>query len=106
MADLIDLEIDLNPARQNAERVRDMLIALRQRELGMMDEGYGQRARSLVLGQGSFTRSAQNDDAQTGNDGAAPTARTLAQPAGVAFIGSDLVVSDTYNHRALVFQRR
>ena len=31
MADLIDLEIDLNPARQNAERVRDMLIALRQR---------------------------------------------------------------------------
>ncbi len=31
MADHVDIEIDLNPARQSAERIRDMLIALRQR---------------------------------------------------------------------------
>jgi tetratricopeptide (TPR) repeat protein len=37
------------------------LIALRQRELGMTDEGYGQRARSLLLGspnQPAFLRTA------------------------------------------------
>ena len=37
------------------------LIALRQRELGMIDEGYGQRARSLLLGspnQSPFLRTA------------------------------------------------
>jgi hypothetical protein len=37
-------------------------------------------AADLVIGQSSFTLAAANDDAQTGTDGTAPTARTLAFP--------------------------
>jgi hypothetical protein len=36
-------------------------------------------------------------------DGAAPTARTLDYPAGVAMAAGSLVVSDTLNRRFLVF---
>ncbi|MFO0585578.1 MAG: hypothetical protein U0229_25120 [Anaeromyxobacter sp.] len=58
----------------------------------------------LVLGQSDLRLAAENDDAQTGVAGTAPTARTLAQPGGVTFAGSDLLVSDTYNRRVLVFR--
>jgi hypothetical protein len=60
----------------------------------------------VVLGQGDFKHVAANDDAQSGKDGAAPTARTLAFPSGVALAGDALVVSDTLNRRALVFRSR
>jgi hypothetical protein len=61
-------------------------------------------AADLVLGQGSFTRVAANDDAQSGMPGSAPTARTLAYPTGVAYAGNALVVSDSLNRRFLVFR--
>ncbi|HEY4392663.1 MAG TPA: hypothetical protein VGP64_01310 [Polyangia bacterium] len=61
-------------------------------------------AASLVIGQGSFTLAAANDDAQTGTDGTAPTARTLAYPTGVAIAGNALVVSDALNRRLLVYR--
>jgi hypothetical protein len=61
-------------------------------------------AADLVLGQGDFTHVSANDDAQAGVVGAAPTARTLALPSGVALAGDALVVSDTLNRRALVFR--
>ena len=60
----------------------------------------------FVLGQGSFTSVAANDDAQTGAPGSAPTARTMSYPSGVAVAGSALVVSDTLNRRFLVFSAR
>ena len=63
-------------------------------------------AADVVLGQGDLRLAAENDDAQAGRPGPGPTARTLAQPGGVAFVGQDLVVSDTYNRRVLVFRRR
>src|SRR5262249_9565341 len=62
-------------------------------------------AADLVLGQSNFKHVAANDDAQTGKDGATPSARTLAFPSGVAFAGSSLVVSDSLNRRVLVFQK-
>ncbi|MFT3912966.1 MAG: hypothetical protein QM704_02435 [Anaeromyxobacteraceae bacterium] len=58
----------------------------------------------LVLGQSDLRLAAENDDAQTGAPGTAPTARTLAQPGGVAFAGGALLVSDTSNRRVLVFR--
>ncbi len=61
-------------------------------------------AADLVLGQGSFTFVAANDDAQTGTAGTAPTARTLSYPTGVALAGTALVVSDSLNRRFLVFR--
>ena len=58
----------------------------------------------VVLGQGTFTLVAANDDTQTGTTGTAPTARTMAYPSGVAVAGDALVVSDTLNRRFLVFR--
>jgi len=59
----------------------------------------------LVLGQGDFRHGAANDDDQDGvTDG--PTARTLNNPMGVAIAGDVLVVTDTYNHRYLLFRSR
>ncbi len=61
-------------------------------------------AADIVLGQNGFKRVSANDDAQSGHDGGAPTARTLALPSGVAYANGALVVSDTLNRRALVFE--
>ena len=44
-------------------------------------------AADVVVGQGDFKHAAANDDAQAGTDGAAPTARTLSFPSGVAAAG-------------------
>ncbi|HTQ04299.1 MAG TPA: hypothetical protein VMI54_10600 [Polyangiaceae bacterium] len=62
-------------------------------------------AADLVFGQSNFKRGAANDDAQSGKDGSAPTARTLAFPTGVAFAGAALVVTDGLNRRVLVFEK-
>jgi hypothetical protein len=61
-------------------------------------------AADLVLGQGDFTHVSANDDAQAGQDGSAPTKRTLSFPSGVTTAGNALVVSDTLNRRFLIFQ--
>lgn len=61
-------------------------------------------AANLVLGQGTFLLASPNDDAQAGTAGAAPTARTLAYPTGVAMAGDALVVSDTNNRRVLIYR--
>ncbi len=59
----------------------------------------------VVLGQADFVHGVANDDDQDGVAGA-PTARTLNQPMGVALAGDLLVVTDTYNHRYLLFRMR
>lgn len=60
----------------------------------------------LVLGQGSFMGSRENDDDQDGFRDPFPTARTLSIPFGLAFHGSRLLVTDSANHRVLVFEAR
>lgn len=60
---------------------------------------------NLVLGQSDFSHRAPNDDDQDGvTDGA--TARTLHHPTGLAVAGQFLVVTDTYNHRYLLYRGR
>lgn len=59
---------------------------------------------NLVLGQSDFAHVAANDDAQAGDAGSGPTARTFSYPSGVALAGSALIVSDTLNRRFLVFR--
>lgn len=58
---------------------------------------------SLVLGQNGFTTCEANDDNQDGNPDATPTNRTLAFPTGVWTDGSRLVVLDSDNNRALIW---
>jgi len=62
------------------------------------------QAADLVLGQGDFSHGAPNDDNQDGQT-EGPTARTMNTPMGVALVGDYLVVTDTYNHRFLLFRR-
>lgn len=58
----------------------------------------------LVLGQGSFTIGAYNDDDQDGNTDFVPTARTMNMPSrGVASNGVQLAIADTDNNRVLVW---
>lgn len=59
----------------------------------------------LVLGQRDWVHRAPNDDDQDGATDQA-TARTLHTPMGVAIAGSSLIVTDTGNHRYLVYSRR
>lgn len=56
-----------------------------------------------VLGQADFTHGAANDDDQDGTTDHA-SARTLNYPTGLALAGGTLVVTDTYNHRFLLFK--
>lgn len=58
---------------------------------------------SLVLGQSSFDKRVRNDDDQDGNVDAGPTARTLNLPAFVHSAGGQLVVTDSSNHRTLIW---
>lgn len=70
-------------------------------------------AASRVIGQGSFTNTAYNDDHNnsTGNDPqdditdnpATPTSRTLHTPAGVFARNGSIYVTDRDNHRLLTF---
>ncbi len=57
----------------------------------------------VVLGQGDFIHGTENDDNQDGAVDAAPTARTLYSPRGVAVWGNQLFVTDGGNNRYLVF---
>jgi hypothetical protein len=56
-----------------------------------------------VLGQATFTNVTGNDDNQDNLLDAVPTARTMLGPRGVSTIGNQLFVTDTLNHRVLVF---
>ncbi|MET0312416.1 MAG: NHL repeat-containing protein [Burkholderiaceae bacterium] len=59
---------------------------------------------SLVVGQDAFTASAYNDDNQDGTPDAAPTSRTLQAPwGGVSSNGVQFAVTDSTNHRVLVW---
>jgi hypothetical protein len=58
-----------------------------------------------VLGQRDLAHGAANDDDGNGVAGP-PTSRTMNQPMGLALAGDRLVVSDTYNHRFLLFAVR
>ncbi|HZY18510.1 MAG TPA: hypothetical protein VFE82_08510 [Ramlibacter sp.] len=58
----------------------------------------------LVLGQGSFTTGAANDDDQNGVLDSNPSARTLRQPyGGVHSNGVQLAIGDSGNNRVLVW---
>jgi hypothetical protein len=58
----------------------------------------------LVLGQSDFTKNTWNDDDQDETPDASPTARTMAYPdRGVHSNGEQLVVTDTYNNRTLIW---
>lgn len=57
----------------------------------------------VVLGQGDFVHTAQNDDNQDNVADASPTARTLGGPTGVNHVGTQLIVSDLNNNRVLIY---
>ncbi len=58
---------------------------------------------SVVLGQTNFDLGASNDADQDGIDGGGITPRTFDGPEGVSVIGRQLFVTDSLNHRVLVF---
>jgi len=60
-------------------------------------------AADLVLGQPGFTTAHTYDPTTVGNN---PSARSLQQPSGLLLTWPYLLVSDTKNHRVLVFQSR
>ncbi len=64
-------------------------------------------AAHIVLGQDSFTRNAANDKDQDGFEDipSTPSAQTLSYPTGVWSDGTRLVVLDSGNHRALIWDR-
>jgi hypothetical protein len=61
------------------------------------------KAPDMVLGQSSLATCAANDDAQAGNAGALPSARTLNAPNGIWTDGTRLVIVDTNNSRVLIW---
>lgn len=61
-------------------------------------------AADIVLGQSDFTHHAANDDDQDGADDGQPSARTFNLPAGIELAGQRLLISDTGNHRFLLFE--
>ena len=60
-------------------------------------------AANVVLGQNAFDTCTENDDDQNGIPDAQPSSRTLAFPTGVWTDGSKLVVLDSDNNRALIW---
>jgi len=59
----------------------------------------------VVLGQGSFTKRAANDDDQDGSADRDPSAKTLSFPTGVLLVADQLVVTDGHNHRYLIYEK-
>ena len=57
----------------------------------------------VVLGQATMTIGAANDTDGDGIGNVQPSAQTLVGPTGLLFWNSKLLVSDTSNHRVLVF---
>ena len=61
------------------------------------------RPADLVLGQGSLTTGAENDDDQDGTTDVSPSARTMDDPASVWSDGTRLIVNDSENNRVLIW---
>lgn len=61
-------------------------------------------AVSVVIGQSDLAHVTANDATQTGTPATAPTAKTLYNPTGVAFVNGTLAVTDTLNGRVLLFR--
>ncbi|MDH5407860.1 MAG: hypothetical protein OEY00_04555 [Gammaproteobacteria bacterium] len=57
----------------------------------------------VVLGQGDFTHKTRNDLDQDGTDDGQASAQTLHAPSGLFQSGNQLIVTDTGNHRYLIF---
>jgi len=57
-----------------------------------------------VLGQSDFDHGAADDEDQDGVRDATAGPHTFDQPTGVAFYGNQVWVTDTFNHRVLVFE--
>ncbi len=62
------------------------------------------QAADRVLGQSTFTNGTRNDDDQDGVADANPTARTLDTPWGLFAYEDKLIVTDSSNHRYLIFE--
>ncbi len=63
------------------------------------------QAADLVLGQSDFTHNMANDDDQDGTSDATPSARTFKGASmGINSDGTRFCVTDTYNHRVLVWE--
>jgi hypothetical protein len=92
--------VDVSDAGELAVADRDNNRVLIWRAIPQVD---GQAALHVV-GQSDFAHGARNDLDQTGQDGAAPSAKTLASPVGVRFHGRKLIVNDNGNHRVLVWR--
>lgn len=58
-----------------------------------------------VIGQPAFDFGASNDSDGDGIEGPGPTSSTFSQPAGLKFYQGRLFVTDSLNHRVLVFGR-
>ncbi len=58
----------------------------------------------VVLGQGDFKHERANDDDQNGASDVTPTARTLNLPSDVKFMDQGVLVSDSRNHRVLMYR--
>lgn len=58
-----------------------------------------------VIGQATFETGASNDSDGDGIEGPGPTGRTFSQPAGLKFHQGRLFVTDSLNHRVLVFDK-
>lgn len=61
------------------------------------------QAADIVLGQADFTHVTADDDDQDGTPDTEPSDRTVQGPTGVFVHGKRLFVTDTGNHRVLVF---
>ncbi|MGQ9424401.1 hypothetical protein ACXYTJ_00455 [Gilvimarinus sp. F26214L] len=64
------------------------------------------QAADIVIGQSNFYNSAGNDDDQDNSNEWPPSARTLYSPSGLTVHRDKLVVLDSLNYRALVFESR
>ena len=62
------------------------------------------RPADAVIGQGDFVHGSANDDNQDGVGDGIPSARTLRFPTGILALGSRLLVTDSDNHRVLIFE--
>ena len=66
--------------------------------------GSADKHADFVVGQSDFAHGAANDPGQTGQHGTTLSAKTLRSPDGARFHGRNLIVTDTQNHRVLVWR--
>lgn len=60
-------------------------------------------AADAVLGQGDFTHNTNNDDNQDNTEDTTPSAHTLQGPSGLYQLGKQLIITDSGNHRYLIY---